>query len=307
MTRLFVRLPNHLGDVCMSLPALTHLASKGFKLLIAGRPWIEALFAAYPFETLPLPGPRGAQLRALRTARRPGDRTALLLTNSFSSALLCRLAGWHPVGYATDGRRFLLRQAVTVPRAAHMVEYYHALARQLTGSEEPPPDHLGLQISSTARAQARSLCTAAGLKAPYVVLSPVATGLHHGRPKAWSGFDALARRLKRDGWPVVACPPAHEVEAVRRAAPTVTCLPPMDVATFAAVLEQARLVVANDSGTGHLAASVGAPLVSVFGVTDPQRTRPWSRTAIIVGGARGWPTVDDVYRQVRMALTSATA
>ncbi|MDX1512187.1 MAG: glycosyltransferase family 9 protein [Gammaproteobacteria bacterium] len=38
--------------------------------------------------------------------------------------------------------------------------------------------------------------------------------------------------------------------------------------------EQARLVVANDTGTAHIAAAAGRPMVVVCGPTDPRRVKP---------------------------------
>ena len=43
------------------------------------------------------------------------------------------------------------------------------------------------------------------------------------------------------------------------------------------VLRQAKVCVANDSGTMHLAAALGTPGVAPFGSTDPAATSPISR------------------------------
>lgn len=150
MTALLVRLPNHLGDACMALPALDHLSAHGFSLTVAGRVWAQPLLAAYPFEVVALRGGLRAQARVLRSLRPVRD--ALLLTNSFSSALVCRLAGLRPIGYRTDARGFLLRQSLPKPGSLHMVEYYYALARHLTGAETPPPAALSLHLTPAARA-----------------------------------------------------------------------------------------------------------------------------------------------------------
>lgn len=300
MSALLVRLPNHLGDACMAVPALDHLSAHGFSLTVAGRAWAQPLLAAYPFEVVALRGGLRAQARALRPLR--AVRDALLLTNSFSSALACRWAGLRPIGYRTDARGFLLRQALPDPGPLHMVEYYYALARHLTGAETPPPASLSLRLTPAARARARALLAEAGVHGPYVMLCPVAVGLHRGRVKAWSGFGALARHLQSAGWTVAVCPGPGEREAAQRAVPSATLLPETDVATFAALLQASRLVVANDSGAGHLAAAVGAPLVSVFGVTDPSRTRPWTPRLRLVGGAEGWPAFEQVVAAVEAQL-----
>jgi ADP-heptose:LPS heptosyltransferase len=50
--------------------------------------------------------------------------------------------------------------------------------------------------------------------------------------------------------------------------------PDLDLADLAAVLDHLDLLVTNDSGPMHLAASLGVPCVALFGPTNPSRTRP---------------------------------
>ncbi|MBI1731888.1 MAG: glycosyltransferase family 9 protein [Gammaproteobacteria bacterium] len=55
----------------------------------------------------------------------------------------------------------------------------------------------------------------------------------------------------------------------------------------AAILAEARVFIGNDSGLGHLAAAVGTPTLTLFGVGDPHRYHPWgSRARWIVEPAR---------------------
>ena len=296
MTPLIVRVPNHLGDACMSIAALDALAAGGHALTLAGRPWIRALFEAYDWRTVPLRGPRADNIRALREAARgwPG----LLLTNSFSTALEFRLAGIRPTGYARGGRSWLLARAVAVDGRDHMVEYYHRLAREMLPQPVQVPPQLDLKVSAAARQRAHGALAAAGAARPYVVLCPVAVGLHHGRVKAWDGFGRLNAELLARGRCVVALPGPGESADVQRALPGATVLPESDVGTFAALLADAQLVVANDSGPGHLAAAVGARLVSVFGVTEPEKTTPWGPRVRRVGSGAGWPRYDEVLAAV---------
>jgi len=306
MTALIVRLPNHLGDACMSLPALNLLADNGNDLTLVGRGWARSLFAAYPWTIVALAAAKIERLRTLRTWRvgHPGGR-GLLLTNSFSSALEFRLAGLRSLGYAADSRRLLLSNALARPRAGsgtHMVEYYYRLATQLAPAAPPVPPDLSLRLSEESARRASAMLRTAGVAAAYVVLCPVAVGLHRGKAKAWSGFGRLCDALRARGVNVVACPGPGERARVEIATPNATLLPESDVSTFAALLAGSRLVVANDSGPGHIAAAVGASLVSVFGVTDATETRPWGSRVTLVGSSAGWPAYEDVESAVIRGL-----
>jgi heptosyltransferase-2 len=307
MPTLFVRLPNHLGDACMCLPALDLLARSGHALVLVGKAWAAELFEAHGWPALALRGSWIERIDALRVARlaRRADQ-AMLFTNSIGSALELRLAGFACAGYATEARRWLLTRAIDVPEAwardMHTVEYYFELARRFANVDEQVPVRLALRLTSAAQARARALLAAAGIDGPYTMLCPAAVGIHRGRPKAWTGFSRLCSDLRAHGVRVVACPGPGERAAVSAALPGATILPETDVATFAALLRGAQLVVANDSGPSHVAAAVDAPLVTIFGVTEPWRTRPWTPGADLVGGPDGWPEFDAVWQCVQARL-----
>lgn len=298
LTPLIVRLPNHLGDACMALPALDLLAANGYQLTLVGRPWARDLFAAYRWSVVSLPGSRVEHVRTLRNIR---IAKGLLMTNSFGTALEFRLAGISPIGYGRDGRSWLLRKAIKVNASDHMVEYYYRLATALVETSPDVPRDLRLCVGDPARQRASDLLATHGAGEEYIVLCPAAVGSHRGKVKAWDGFSRLSGNLLAAGTRVVAMPGPNETATVRNALPGAIVLPESDVATFAAVLAGARLVVANDSGPGHLAAAVGARLVSVFGVTEPEKTRPWSTRATLVGSGDGWPG----YAEVRSAVDAA--
>lgn len=283
----------------MALPALDLLAGSGFALTLVGRAWAKDLFAAYAWTVVSLPSSRVERLRILRNVK---VNKGLLLTNSFGSALEFQLAGISAAGYARDGRSWFLRKAIAVNASDHMVEYYYRLATSLVSTSLDIPRDLQLRIGNNAVQRAHDLLAMYGVNANYVVLCPVAVGFHRGKVKAWAGFTRLNRELLACGRQVVAMPGPNETAAVCDTLPGAIVLPESDVATFAAVLAGARLVVANDSGPGHLAAAVGARLISVFGVTEPEQTRPWSTSATLVGSGDAWPYYEDVRFAVDAAL-----
>jgi heptosyltransferase-2 len=56
----------------------------------------------------------------------------------------------------------------------------------------------------------------------------------------------------------------------------------LDVSELTDVLGRAELLLCNDSGPGHIAASCGRPAIVIFGPTDPDWFRPWGAQHHIV-------------------------
>ena len=54
-----------------------------------------------------------------------------------------------------------------------------------------------------------------------------------------------------------------------------------DLLTVYSVLARASLVIANDSGIGHLAAATGRPTATLFGPTQPDLYRPWGKSVAV--------------------------
>jgi heptosyltransferase-1 len=71
----------------------------------------------------------------------------------------------------------------------------------------------------------------------------------------------------------------HVIEASTGAAKRA---PQTSILELAALAKSARLFLAADTGPLHIAAAVGAPLVAVFGPTDPARNGPWSEKDEVV-------------------------
>lgn len=320
MIHVLIRLPNHVGDACMALPAVLAVRDAGLACTLVGPSWGESLFASLHMPYLVLRRRRWSDLRRVRTLRGrrltdTGDAEAarlqavrgLVLPNSFGSALLFRVAGVPCAGHTTDGRRILLRWPSVTPVGAHEVERFHAAASaalRAWGSTAPAsvPTTLGLEPTTDQMARAQQVLRSAGVGDGYALLAPVATGRHHGNAKHWGHFAELPPLLRERGLQVVAAPPANEIDAVRAALPTATLLPPTPLGVYAALARQAAVVIANDSGSSHVAAAVGARQVTIFGVTDRKRTGPWSPRAVCVGDNGAWPEVAQVVTAIDQAL-----
>jgi len=124
----------------------------------------------------------------------------------------------------------------------------------------------------------------------YVGLAPGLGNKASGKGWPLESFLALARRqLERGRVPVMVLGPGErDWRAPVRAALPDALLPDLDSGEAAgpalsvALAGRLAAAVANDSGAGHLLASGGAPMVSLFGPTRPEKYAPFARALVIV-------------------------
>ncbi len=225
-------------------------------------------------------------LRAARAIGLSGLDAAILLTNSFSSALLARLARARDVwGYSTDGRRLLLSRRVRPDPELPQAEYYTELVAALYGepSRELTPEDFSFGARREDRRRARELTGEGRL----VVLAPAAA---YGPAKEWpeENFAELCRMLSRHGYACVLVGTPNESARCKRVAalaPGATSLAGRtDIVTLAGLFAEAEMFVGNDSGAAHLSAAVGTKTVAIFGSTRPERTSPRGRAVKVLRG-----------------------
>lgn len=291
---MLLRLPNWLGDVVALEPLVRQLRAQ------APEPARLTLVVPAPLLALVAPSAPGARL--LAAGREPrawsGHGTAILLTGSWRSAWMA-LAARIPrrVGYARDGRRWLLTDGFEPAREGG--------GRALGGGPPPAPwaprfaprpllvsalelcAALGLVFEdgapklardSGAEARAGARLERAGFAGrPFALLN---VGGRPGSAKALPTGEwvEVARRLAAAGLAVAAAAgPGEEdtLAAFARGAPDALALaaPLADLPEFTALARRCAVVLTTDSGPRHLAAAVGAPLVVLFGPTDPRHTR----------------------------------
>jgi lipopolysaccharide heptosyltransferase II len=288
--KIAVRLPNWLGDTVMAVPAIRSLRDRfpDAEVLLAG-PWVQ-LLAGQGLGDVLVVYPRAwtARLRAADTVRSFGGDTVVLFPNSFEAAATAMYwGGRRRIGFAGDGRRWLLTDAPSLPEPRlHQVDEYLFLVGLLgavTVAREPrltPPEpHANLRQS------ARDLLIHSGAPEGKPVVG-VHLGAAYGPAKVWVHeriveFCRLGPSL--GVVPVLLGAPSDEpaAAAVVAEAPTVSLVGRDRPELLPSVLAEMAVLVCGDTGVAHLAAALGTPVVTLFGPTDPARSAPLGRVAVV--------------------------
>ncbi len=255
----------------MALPAL--LAARADAIVVAA--WLAPLLSLTPLTARIVPLRRGVRgmLPAATRIRRGQFARGVLLTSSFSSALLFRMSGVRSVrGAATDARERLLNDVV--PRSAidalHRSVAYHLL---VTGEPLPDVPLPHLEIPEAAQVAWRQVWGQPGQGSGRVV--GVIPG-SHASSRAWPAarYAAVARALAAEGMRVVVFGSAAERALTRVVAGdwAFDAGGRTDLPTLAAALASCDILITNDSGPMHLGAAAGVPTLALWGAGNPAVT-----------------------------------
>jgi heptosyltransferase-2 len=298
--KILIRATNWIGDAIMSLPALRAIRQRfpDAEITVLAKPWVSDLYEGERSidKVIPLTGASGAKdwgakRDLILLLRRGNFDLAILFPNSFESAAVVRLAGVKRIiGYARDGRGFLLTDAVAVPKRgeipAHERFYYLELLRR-SGITETIPDSLEIRLDGIDefRCRGEKRFAALGVGMPVVGLSP---GAAYGSAKRWlpERFAESSRRLAAElGGSVAVFGSAAEkamCEEVAVAAGGRNLAGATTLRAFIEMTAACRVFLTNDSGAMHIASALGVPSVTVFGPTDETATGPLGPAARLV-------------------------
>jgi heptosyltransferase-2 len=296
--RLLVVMPSWVGDAVMATPALRLLRSSlpGSYIGALCRPGIDEILAGSDFfDEVHIERATGvmAPKHAAAKVRPRRYEAALLLTNSFSTALVTRLAGSPKrIGYNRDGRGVMLTQKLEAPKRADgrwapipAVSYYIHAARAMLNPTTPallaaalPADaRMELVATPQERAAAEEILTKAGIGPDdmFAILNPGG----NNPAKRWppDRFAAVGEHLaSRHRLRILVSGSPGEADlcadiAGRCGARSLASLG-VRLGSLKAIVRRSRLMVTNDTGPRHIAAAFGVPVVSLFGPTDPRWT-----------------------------------
>lgn len=296
--RILVVMPTWLGDVVMATPTLRALRSRfpdahitallGASLLpiLDACPWMDAVISPPKSSSSQWLKSTRQPLATARTLREHRFDLAVLLPNSFKSALTVALAGIpRRIGYARDGRSWLLTDQLTPARRGRKylpvptLRYYLAIAEKLGA---PAADRqLALFTTPDDDRRAADLLQAVGVDPLGQGLAIIAPGAKFGDAKMWppERFAAVADLLQQRHNLAVAVSGAPGERAIldhviASAKAPIIDLPArsVDLKLLKSIVKLSKVVICNDSGLRHVAAALGKPVVTIFGPTDPAWT-----------------------------------
>ena len=284
-TRIFVRLPNWLGDVVMALPLLRALRASrpDAELTLLAKPQflplLESWAVADRVRALP---PRG--LGYFLPFRKLGGEFPdvwLLFTNSFRGDLEAWLSGCRQrFGLVRAGKsRPLLSHAYRAPadfdeRTHHQLELWENFLRHF--GLNAPPDRAPLSAVSDQQSVQSRRPSSPPLASPIGLIC----GSENNPEKRWpiAHWRALIEAFPAERFVLLgtandtpitsAIAAGFDATRVENLAGQTTLL------DFSARLRACRLLVTNDTGGMHLANALGVPLIALFGPTNPIRTGP---------------------------------
>lgn len=301
--KILVRATNWVGDGVMSLPALEALRERfpSAEIVLVVKPWVAQLYDRHPAVSRYLVydpakehhGPRGF-LKFVEQIRAEHFDMAILFQNAFHAAWM---AWWARIpvriGYNLEGRGSLLTDSIPVPSPAlygHQSNYYlHLLFRAGLLEGLSPVDRIRLNIQQGEKNWAARQIKDLGLGGPRFLVG-LTPGAAFGPAKRWlleryaDLADRLIGALNADVLifgSETERQLAEDIAQMMEHTPTILA-GATNLRQLMALLAQCRLVITNDSGSMHLAAALGLPVVAIFGSTDENATGPVSPLARVV-------------------------
>ncbi len=300
MSRALVIKLSSIGDVVQALPVATALKRRypDLRLTWMVEDWVVPIvighFAIDRVIAVPaMKWPPRTRVwfstfaRAIAELRREPYDVSIDLQGLLKSSFFVLLSGAPArIGYAfqREGAQSVSYGVPDLPDELHNVEHYLSSARFL-GAATTPVD-FGLRARPEARATIARMLEESGVgrPRPLVVINPTASASWKDWPaERWVQVaDAMAERGA-----VVLCGAAQHAQRHQRIASS-TQRPPVDLTgrttlpELVALLERCALHIAPDTGSAHIAAALGRPVVGIYGPTRPSRLAPWGQQRLVV-------------------------
>lgn len=289
--KVFVRCPNWLGDIIMSIPAINAICSifedsqvwlyvrkeyAGILNRIKGVSVISFQKKNVLYEVI----------ESLPKIKEKHFSVSVTLPNSWSSALIPFLAGIKKrYGYAIRGRSIFFTHPIEIIREVlnlHQVYYYLGIVNGIKrGNYNDVPS---LEVNEDEIKEIKKKFKLYGNN-----FCGFVPGAAYGEAKCWfkDRYVALGEKLAKKGFHIllfgskddmVRC---NEIEkgigknVINLAGKTAID----DLPVF---MKICKFVISNDSGPMHVSAAVNTPVIGIFGSTNPKTTYPFGYKDFVI-------------------------
>lgn len=212
-----------------------------------------------------------------------------LLKSGVASSLSCAQfkVGWKPDDVREMNWLFT-NTWVPLPTGVHVVDSWLSMLRVI--GIEPCKGRFPIVPPAEAMMEMRQFVNSASGGRPLIVMNVGASTIN----KCWpvEKYGELARRAAKDFGSLSVFTYGSQWErdlaeqAAEQAGSAAVIGPKTTLFTLAALLSYARVFIGGDTGPTHLAAALGIPCLGVFGVTDPERTRPYGANNVVISRFR---------------------
>lgn len=294
--RILVVGPAWVGDMVMAQSLFKTLKQDRPEAIIdvAAPTWSDALLRRMPEVncaiSLPLKHGQlalGKRYQLAKSLQPQGYRQAILLPNSFKSALL---PFWAKIpqrtGFLGEGRWGLVNdlRVLDKTRLPMTVQRFVALGHHRDAVLPPPIINPNLHVEADHVAAALHRH---GLTWPDRPLLGLCPGAEYGPAKRWPAeyFLHVAKTLQEAGWIVWIFGSQKDTAVghwIASQSKSVNLTGKTSLAEAVDLLSITDGVVSNDSGLMHIAAALKRNLVAIYGSSDPAFTPPLSRKATML-------------------------
>lgn len=295
-----------IGDTILTIPFLRNLRrhepdafiswviTPGTAEVVAGIPYVDELIFWDPV-TIHADS-RGThktwrdKLRFVKELRAKKFDKVYVLKRSLSSAIMAFLSGaGERVGFATEGRSLLLTKSVPYCPSQHEVQNFLDLLR--ADGVPVVDDKLEAWLSAEEILFAEKFFQDAGIARNETLI-----GIHPfaaNPPRSWhiDNFVELANALqRRSSCRIIFFGGPRDGSVIPQLQELVHPSPVIAIGGTTlrqsmALLQRLNLLICNDSGIMHLAASLQVPLVALYGPQSPVKFGPWGDRCKVVYSA----------------------
>ena len=274
------------GDVILCTPVFESLKSAGHHVTAVIRPQAEPLVRNNPNidNLICYDKKKGAFpfFKAISDLKKAECDTALIVQRYFKSGLLPLYAGIsRRIGFDASSVSFLYTDEVRYKSKQHEVERCLSLCEGLSSTKGFSPQ---IFLTENDRGEALEIITTININPDnFIVIAPGSVWA----TKRWTGYNELISLLKeKTDFDIVLLGSDDDFklcEQINIKGHAVNLAGKTDLLQSAAIINQSRITVTNDSAPAHIAAAVGTPVVAVFGPTVPAfGFAPYSEKSSIV-------------------------